>query len=278
MADRVGLGWRRELALGVWAHLDRIDLLELIADDYFSAPRREVEALETLARRVPVVIHGLGLGLASSGGVETCRLERMARLVERLRPESWSEHLAFVRAGGFEIGHLAAPPRTPSTVEAAARNLRRARAVVGTSPLVENIATLIDPPASCLSEASWIAQILEGSDCPLLLDLHNLYANAVNHGYDAVGFLDRIPIERVGAIHVSGGRWIPAPGGARVLDDHLHDVPEPVYGLLEEVAARARQPLTVILERDGAYPGMDRLLAQLDGLRGAVARGRNRRR
>src|SRR5258707_10445676 len=33
--DRFGLGWRPELAAGILAHLDRIDLIEVIAEDYF---------------------------------------------------------------------------------------------------------------------------------------------------------------------------------------------------------------------------------------------------
>ena len=40
--DRFGLGWRPELAAGILAHLDRIDLIEVIADDYFDAPRRDL--------------------------------------------------------------------------------------------------------------------------------------------------------------------------------------------------------------------------------------------
>ncbi|HET8782635.1 MAG TPA: DUF692 family protein, partial [Pyrinomonadaceae bacterium] len=64
----------------------------------------------------------------------------------------------------------------------------------------------------------------------------------------------------------------------RLLDDHLHDVPDPVYQLLEEVGARVTNPLTVILERDGNFPPIEWLLVQLDRARAAVARGRARQR
>ena len=67
------------------------------------------------------------------------------------------------------------------------------------------------------------------------------------------------------------GKWI-----GRILDDHLHDPPEPVYDLLAALAARCPNPLTVILERDGAYPPMPQLLAQLDRARAAVEFGRAR--
>jgi len=277
-ADKVGLGWRTDLAAGIFSHLDRIDLLEVIADDFFEAPRRDIRALKTLSSQVSVVLHGVGMGLASSVPVENKRLEKMARLVEQVQPHFWSEHLAFVRAGGIEIGHLAAPPRTADTMEGAAENLSRAAMQVGSKPNMENIATLIDPPGSTLSECAWIRGILASSDCDLLLDLHNVYANGLNHGYDPRGFLRQIPAARFGAIHIAGGKLISAPDGRqRLLDDHLHDVPDPVFELLEEAAALSPNPLTVILERDGAYPSMDCLLAQMNLARQALARGRARR-
>lgn len=272
--DRVGLGWRPELAAGVFAHLDRVDVVEVMADDHFRASRAELRALRTLGAQVPVVLHGVSLGLASTEPVDVRRLEAMARVVEAVRPESWSEHLAFVRGGGVEIGHLAAPPRTADTVAGTAANVARARAVVGTTPLLENVATLVDPLGD-RGEADWIADTAEAADAPLLLDLHNLYANARNFGFDAGAFLERIPLGRVRAVHLSGGRWITAGGGGhRLLDDHLHDPPDAVYALLAALARRAPHPLTVILERDGAFPRMEVLLAQLDRARAALAEGR----
>jgi uncharacterized protein (UPF0276 family) len=277
-ADKVGLGWRADLAPGIFSHLDRIDLLEVVADDFFDAPRREVRALKTLASQVSVVLHGVGMGLASSVPVETKRLEKMARLVEQVRPLFWSEHLAFVRGGGIEIGHLAAPPRTADTLEGAAENLSRAAALVDSKPIMENIATLIEPPGSTLSESAWISGILASSDCDLLLDIHNVYANGLNHGYDPKAFLRQIPAARFGTIHIAGGKFISAPDGSRrLLDDHLHDVPDPVFELLEEAAALSPNPLTVILERDGAYPSMECLLGQMELARRALCRGRARR-
>jgi len=273
--DLVGLGWRPELATGVLAHLDRIDVVEVIADDLFGAPRRELRAMRTLAEQVTLTLHGVGLGLASSAPVDGRRLDGMARVVDAIRPHSWSEHLAFVRAGGVEIGHLAAPPRNETTVQGSAENLERARATVGSPPLVENVATLIDPPGSDRDEATWVADVLDTSGVDLLLDLHNLHANATNFRFEPLGFLERLPAERIAAVHLAGGRWVAGPGGERrLLDDHLHDVPDPVYALLREVGRRALRPLTVVLERDGAFPSMGELLGQLERARAALAEGR----
>lgn len=221
-------------------------------------------------------MHGVTLGLASSVSVEAKRLEQTARLVDDIQPEFWSEHLAFVRGGGIEIGHLAAPPRTGAIIDGTARNLAAARKIVGALPLVENIATLIDPPGSTLSEADWIRDILAAASCTLLLDLHNLYANSVNFGFDPYDFIDRIPQEKIRAIHLAGGRWIKAitSDERRLLDDHLHDVPEAVYELLKYIGAKTTHSLTVVLERDGRYPPIEVLMNQLDRARSALELGR----
>ena len=274
--DRVGLGWRGELAAGILSNLPHIDVLEVIADDYYRASRAGIAALCSLARQVPVSLHGVGMGLASTIPADPRRLHAMARLMKTVQAESWSEHLSFVRAGGVEIGHLAAPPRTPLSAAGAIANIALATRIVGSAPLMENIATLIDPPASTLDEAEWLAQIIHGAHVPLLLDLHNLYANAVNAGESPQELLLRLPLDRVGAVHLSGGHWIAAPGGGqRLLDDHWHDVPPEVFALLTQLARLAPQPLTVIVERDGNYPSFEHVLGQLEWARAALRAGRS---
>lgn len=152
--------------------------------------------------------------------------------------------------------------------------------------MLENIATLMVPPASAMPEGQWLRQTVKASDAPLLLDLHNLHANAVNLGgalaSEPRAILMDLPLEHVGTVHIAGGRWLAAGqnflGEPRWLDDHLHPVPDAVFALLEELAAFTLQPLTVVLERDGAYPAMEGLLSELDMARAAMRRGRERRR
>jgi uncharacterized protein (UPF0276 family) len=278
MNDRFGIGWRPELAAGILANLDCIDIVEVIADDYFDAPKAERRALKTLARQVPMTLHGVTLGLASAAALENYRLEQTARLVGDVEPEFWSEHLAFVRGGGLEIGHLAAPPRTEATIDGAARNLAAAKRIVGRAPLVENIATLIDPPGSVMSEAAWTRRILDAANCDLLLDLHNLYANSVNFGFDPFAVIAAIPPERIRAIHIAGGRWVTSAttDQSRLLDDHLHEVPQVVFELLTFVGQSLAHPVTVILERDGKYPPFAQLLDELERARAALGLGRAR--
>lgn len=273
--DRFGFGWRPELAAGILANLDQIDVVEVIADDHFRGTRGHLQALQTLAAQLPVMLHGVSLGLASTIPVEDWRLDRMARLMAATGAEAWSEHLAFVRGGGIEIGHLAAPPRTAASIEGSCRNLERAARIVGTPPQIENVATLVAPPASTHDEGEWVKAIVYGADGSLLLDLHNLYANALNFGDDPTTLLHSLPLDRVAGVHLSGGRWIDGPGGARrLLDDHLHDVPQPVFDLLAELGRASAQPLTVVIERDGCYPPFEKLLAELSVAREVLAEAR----
>jgi uncharacterized protein (UPF0276 family) len=275
--DRVGLGWRDALAASIYLHLDSIDVVEVILDDYFNASGRQLRALRSLGRDVPVIGHGVTLGLASASPVAPHRIERLARVINAVEPQIWSEHLAFVRSGCYEIGHLAAPPRAHSTLEGAVSNIEIAHRTVGTLPALENIATLIDPPGSTMSEPSWATQITAAAGTPLLLDLHNLYANAVNFGRDPLEYLQAFPLHRVQVVHISGGVWIELEGTRRLLDDHVHDVPDIVYTMLSWLAQHCSQPLTVILERDGHYPEFTSLLRQLQRAREALASGRARR-
>lgn len=288
--DRVGIGWRADLAAGIFANLDCIDIVEVIAENYFRTAKSTIRALRRLREQVPLTLHGVGMGLASTIPVVRERCESMARLVATIEPEAWSEHLAFVRAGGVEIGHLAAPPRSRQSAAGTIANIETATRIVGSLPLLENIATLIDPPASEFDEPQWVSEIARGSGAGLLLDLHNLYSNACNFGDDPTELLLRFPLERVVQVHISGGRWVDVPGDPpgqlsrresggpsgqrRLLDDHLHDVPPAVHELLTFLASRAPQPLTVILERDGHFPKFDLLLAQIELARNAVHRGR----
>lgn len=274
MSDRFGLLWRPDHAAELWTRLDEIDVVEVIADDWFGRSRSEVRALRTLAAQVPVRLHGVGLGAASTERVDRRRLDALARLVGEVEPEAWSEHVAFVRGGGRELGALAAPPRRPETVEGTVANLQLAARVVGSPPLVENVATLVVPPGSTMDETSWTAAVLDATGCRLLLDLHNLHANCVNTGGAAADFVGGVGVHRVGEVHVAGGRWIGPADDRRLLDDHLHDVPEPVFDALRALGAAGAAPLTVILERDDAWPGVRPLLAQLARARAALAEGR----
>jgi uncharacterized protein (UPF0276 family) len=281
--DKVGIGWRESIAGGILNSLDEIDAIEVIAENYASASRRQLRGLRALGRERPLLVHGVAIGPASVSPVDRRRADATARIVELLEPVGWSEHLSLVRSGGTEIGHLIAPPRTDASIDGAVSNLAVIGAIVGGSPAVENVANLMRPPGSTLDEPTWVNAILAGSGCHLLLDLHNLYANALNFGDDPIAFMRRFDLDRVEFVHISGGRWIFSTEGTvhnlvtRLLDDHQHDVPDAVFELLVVLGERCPHALTVILERDGQFPSLEVLLAQIRRARAALASGRRNR-
>jgi uncharacterized protein (UPF0276 family) len=278
--DRVGLGWRPAISADIMLNLEEIDCLEVVTESLLGMPPAAVEALDWLAAARPVEYHGVTLGLASAWPVEEGPLSRVAAFLEKRGLARWSEHLAFVRAGGHEIGHLAMPPRTRAVIDGLVSNFELATRRVGVRPLLENIATLVEPPGCEYAEPEWTRLALEACGAELLLDLHNLYANAVNRGEEPLAYLLRFPLERVQTVHLSGGRWISEPGATgelRLLDDHAHDVPMALYGMLEELAARVPSSLRVIIERDGNFPDFSVLSNQMSKARMALRRGRLRR-
>lgn len=283
--DRFGLGWRGPLAAGILSSLEQLDCLEIIAEQYAHLPPAQQRALQYLSRQIPISLHSVSLGLAGSTPAPLWRMERLARLSDELQAESVSEHLAFVRAApidkagtAIEIGHLAAPPRNAASIEQACQQIHALQRLCSRPLLVENIPSLITPLGSDLTEFQWLKHILQASGAPFLLDLENLYANAVNRGENPADHLRELPLAQVQTVHLSGGAWLDIAWQTkthrRFLDDHRNDIAPEVFELLTLVAAQAPQNLTVIIERDGNYPTMDKLLEQLSQAKKAVARGR----
>ncbi|MCI0464474.1 MAG: DUF692 domain-containing protein [Gemmataceae bacterium] len=267
----LGVGWRPELALTIDRRPD-LGFVEVIAEDLDPAGPLPAPIRRLRERGVTVVPHGITLSLGGAEPPEPGRLEALGRLAERLGSPLLSEHLAFVRAGGIESGHLLPLPRTRAALEVVVENVRRAREALPVPLALENVASLFEWPHAELSEADFLAEVLERADVLLLLDIENVYANARNHHHDPAAFLDRLPLHRLAYVHVAGG----VDRAGLYHDTHCHPVPEPVLELLEELAARVPVPGTM-LERDGDFPPDAELHAELDTLARAVKRGTARR-
>ena len=68
-----------------------------------------------------------------------------------------------------------------------------AQDALGRQILVENLSSYFAYSASRLTEWEFLAAVVERSGCGLLLDVNNLYVNAVNLGLDAGRFIASIP-------------------------------------------------------------------------------------
>ena len=246
----VGLGWRPALARFIDERTTAGELafVEVLAEHI--DPRRVHEPLVDLRDRgVPIVVHGLGLGLGGAARPDRRRLRHLAACAEVLRAPLVSEHLAFVRAGRFDSRHLLPVPRTGEALGVVAENVAEARASLPVPLALENIATLLEWPDDELAEADFVAEVVNRTGVSLLLDVANLYANARNQGTDPAAALDRLPLDRIAYLHVAGG--VEQDGFYR--DTHRHPVPPAVLDLLSELARRAAPP-AVLVEWDGHFP------------------------
>jgi uncharacterized protein len=267
----VGIGWRPEIA-GVVSGLPGLGFCEVIAESVDpAAPPRGVAELR--ARGVAVVPHGVRLGLGDAEGVDPGRAGRLAACAEALAAPLVSEHVAFVRAGGREAGHLLPVPRTRESLDVLVRGVRRTQAELSVPLALEPIAALFDWPDDELTEAQFITEILERSEAWLLLDVANVHANARNRGTDPLDLLDRLPLERVAYAHMAGGAVHPGDPLGLYHDTHVDPVPSEVLTLLDEVRERGAAP-AVMLERDGRYPPAAELRSELDAI--ATASGLER--
>ncbi|WP_437592065.1 multinuclear nonheme iron-dependent oxidase [Sorangium sp. So ce1000] len=262
----VGVGFRPELAADLLAAPGTVDFVEVVAEACFASPaaRREASAI---ARIWPVVPHGVKLSLGSASGIDMERARRLGALCRELAAPVVSEHVAFVRGGGREIGHLTALPYTVEAARAVARNVAAARRALPDIPLLlENAACTLRFPGDALGEGDFYAEVVRRTGCDLLLDVGNVYANAVNAGVDPGELVRSYPLDRVAMIHIAGG----VVEHGFYFDTHAHPVPTPVFALLAEVLGRTG-PLPILLERDGDFPPFAELAVELATAR-AIAR------
>lgn len=260
----VGIGWRPEIELTV-ERLAGVDFVEVVAENVCAG--HLPESLRLLrGRGVPVLPHGVGLSLGSAAPPDPARLARLAELALALDAPLVSEHVAFVRAGGREAGHLLPVPRTRDALEVVVANVRAAQAALPVPLAVENVAALFGWPTDELTDGEFLAELVERTGVRLLVDVANLHTNAVNLGMDPIAALDRLPLEAVAYVHVAGG----VLRNGVWHDTHAHPVPLAVLDLLAAVCERAAVP-GALLERDAAYPSDAALAAELRAIRWVLA-------
>ena len=256
----VGLGWRPETA---WLIHTRPELgfVEVIAENLAPDRRLPLPLRQLLDRGTTVIPHGVSLSLGGAEPLDVPRVDRLARLAEKLDAPLVSEHVAFVRGGGLETGHLLPVPRTPAALEVLIDNVRQAMAILPVPLALENIAQLFEWPGSQMSEGAFLAQLVDATGCRLLLDVSNLVANCTNHGWAPDRFLDQVPLAEVEYMHIAGG--IERAGFYH--DTHAHPIAPASFELL--TAVRSRRPgLPVLLERDRNFDDLAAMTAELDAL------------
>ncbi|MEW2416413.1 DUF692 domain-containing protein [Streptomyces sp. NPDC046866] len=265
----VGVGWRPEIADAV-ERLPGLDWVEVVAENI--CPGHLPEPLLRLRERgVRVVPHGVSLGLGGAGRPDPEKLAALAERAVALGAPLVTEHIAFVRTASpaLEAGHLLPVQRTRDALDVLCENVRIAQDALPVPLALENIAALVSWPGEELTEAQFLAELVERTGVRLLIDVANLHTNRVNRGEDPAAVLDAIPLEALAYVHVAGG----VERGGVWHDTHAHPVPPAVLELLAGLRSRVAPP-GVLLERDDDFPPEEELAAELAAIRATAAIGR----
>jgi uncharacterized protein (UPF0276 family) len=262
----VGLGWRPELAADLLARPSAVDFVEVTAEGCMTAAsQREARAV---AEAWPVVVHGVKTSLGSAEGFDAERARKLGEVAHEVHAPFVSEHVAYVRSGGVEIGHLTGVPFTREAVRVLARNVASVRRLLPDIPLLlENVAWSFRWPDDAIDEGEFHREVALATGCDLLLDVGNLYANARNASRDPIELLERYPLDRVAMLHVAGGVF----EDGFYFDTHAAPVPDAVLDLVAHVLGKVGD-VPIVLERDAGFPAFVETEGELARLRGGMDR------
>lgn len=257
-----GLGLRRAL-LGPLSLMEEgeVDFLEAAPENWIGVGGRFGKQFRALAERYPLVLHGLSLNIGGPDPIDTELVFAVRDLMREIHVPLYSEHLSYCAVDGH-LYDLLPIPFTEEAVHHVAGRVRQVQDILGQPLALEN-ASYYAQTHTDLSEAQFINAVQQESGCDLLLDVNNVYVNAINHRYDPYEFLDTLSLQRVRYIHVAG-HYDEAPD--LKVDTHGREVIDPVWALLA-AAYRRLGPVPTLLERDFNLPPLPVLLAEVAYIR-----------
>ena len=192
-------------------------------------------------------------------------LKDLGRFLVRTGTPWHSEHLCFTSVDGSSLHELLPLPFTREAVRHTVARARDLQARLPVPLLLENITYYAELGQAEMDEAAFITEVLEGADVGWLLDVNNVYVNALNFGFDPREWLARMPLDRVAQLHIAGHKRF----GTLTVDTHGADVIDPVIELMQWTLARLGRPVPVLLERDNHIPDLEDLLAERARLQAA---------
>ena len=264
--SRFGAGFRS-------AHFDEIigtpravDWFEVVSDTLIGVGGTRRAMLDRLRADHPILLHGVGLGIAGSEALDAAYLRGLRELADSVEPEFVSDHLCWTGLGGRESHDLLPIAYTPEVLDHVASRVAEVQQRLGRRLLLENATAYVAFRGTQIDEGEFFAALCARTGCGMLLDVNNLVVNAHNLGSDPRRMLAAIPVSAVGYMHLAGHAVL---AGVRI-DTHDADVPAAVWELYE-VATRRFPNAGVIIERDDQLPTFAALAVEV-----ACARERQR--
>jgi hypothetical protein len=266
--DGVGIGLRAPHYRAFLDGVPPVDWLEVHSENFFGDGGFDLHVLEHVRSRYPVSLHGVGLAL---GSVHTtpadearfsAHLDRLGLLVERFEPALVSEHLCWGAFAGRHFNDLLPLPYTRDALRWTSIQVTRVQERLRRRILVENVSSYVAFAADEMPELEFLATLSRRTGCGVLLDVNNLYVNAVNHGFDASAALAALPPECIGEIHLAGHLRV----DGTLIDDHGSRVAPAVWSLYGKALAQLGAVPTLV-EWDTGVPALAVLLDEADAAR-----------
>jgi uncharacterized protein len=252
----VGIGLRLPHVTEIAATRPAIGFLEVHAENYM-AETPALDRLLELRRDYPVSLHGVALSLGSAEELDRCHLDRFKALIERVEPIFVSEHLAWSAIGGAYLNDLLPLPYTEESLDIFCDHVEEAQEALARRLLIENPPAYLRYRHSTIPEAEFITEIARQTGCSILCDVNNIHVSAWNFGFDPIAYLEALPIEAIGEIHLAGHHA--AEDVDILIDDHGSRVAEPVWELYT-AALRRFGPVPTLIEWDTNLPTLEVLL------------------
>jgi uncharacterized protein len=234
---------------------------EAHTENYFARGGSQPRLLAKVRDDYELSLHGVGLSLGSTDPLDAAHLAEVARLVRDHEPMLVSEHLSWGSAGGLFTNDLLPMPYTEEALRHMVTRVRQVQDTLGRQILVENVSSYLEFTGSQFTEWDFLIALAHESGCALLLDVNNVYVNAVNHRFDPLTYLNAIPRSAVREMHLAGHSIRRV--GTRDIRIDTHDAPvcDDVWALYA-LALDRFGPVPTLIEWDSNIPALDVLAAE----------------
>jgi uncharacterized protein (UPF0276 family) len=254
---KAGIGLRAPHVPPVLAERPPVAWFEVHSENYYVEGGPSLAALERIRRDYPLSLHGVGMSLGSTDPLDVSHVRKLQRLIARVEPALVSEHLCWSGVDGRSLNELLPLPYTEEALAHVTAKVGELQHAIGRELLIENISSYIAFPQATIPEWEFVAEVARRSGCKLLLDINNIYVNAVNHGFDADEYLAAMPAASIAEIHLAGFE----ERENFLIDTHGARVAPPVWALYRRAIERLG-PRPTLIEWDTDIPPLETLLAE----------------
>ncbi|AZD20642.1 hypothetical protein C4K24_1322 [Pseudomonas chlororaphis subsp. aurantiaca] len=263
LPQRAGLGLKTEHFRQVLREQPDIGFFEVHAENYMVAGGPFHHYLGLIREQYPLSLHGVGLSIGAEGPLDQQHLKRLAVLIERYQPQSFSEHLAWSSHGPVFLNDLLPLAYDRPTLNRVCEHIDQVQNTLRRPMLLENPATYLEFRQSSMDEAEFIREVIDRTGCGLLLDVNNVYVSCINHRRDPLAYIDALPLHAVGEIHLAGfAEDTDSLGDRLLIDDHGAPIDNAVWALYLRLLERIG-PTATLIERDNQVPVFSVLHAEV---------------